>query len=401
MSPGARLFVLLRARLAGSPAVLDLADAVALALATARSPATGARWLAEAGVALAVPTSAGGPSVPDWLARVPGLPSADAPLANLVDAANRLLERATRDQLTPLVLGDPRYPLPLTHIVDPPLVLWVRGNLAVLEQPTVAIVGARAASHAAVQLAFELAADLARHSVVIASGLARGVDSAAHRGALESGRTVAVLGSGVDVVYPPEHRALADAVLTQGALVSEFVPGTPPRSHHFPLRNRILSGLSLGVVVVEAAERSGSLITARLALEQGRDVMAVPGVVTGGRNHGAHALIRDGARLVECAADVIEELGLTETHTATRTETHTETRTTTNTETNAASVGEMTSAVLASLTPGEPRPLEDLVASTGRAAPALLGALLQLELSGDVARVEGGLFLRTRRRVVT
>jgi DNA processing protein len=379
--------------------VLDLADAVALALATARSPATSARWLAEAGVALAVASSAGGPSVPDWLARVPGVSSADAPPANLSDKANRLLERAARDGVTPLVLGDPRYPTRLTHIVDPPLVLWVRGSLAVLEQPTVAIVGARAASHAAVQVAFELASDLARHGLVIASGLARGVDSAAHRGALESGRTVGVLGSGVDVVYPPEHRALAEAALTRGALVSEFVPGTPPRSHHFPLRNRILSGLSLGVVVVEAAERSGSLITARLALEQGRDVMAVPGVVTGGRNHGAHALIRDGARLVECAADVIDELGLT--HTETHTKTHAETRTETNTETYTETVAEMASAVLASLVPGEPRPLEDLVVSTGRRAPALLGALLQLELSGDVARVDGGLFLRTRRRVVT
>ena len=147
--------------------------------------------------------------------------------------------------------------------------------------------------------------------MTVVSGLARGVDSAAHRGVLDAGgRTIAVLGSGVDVVYPPEHADLADGIVRRGLLVSELPPGTTPRPKYFPLRNRLISGLSRAVVVVEASERSGSLITARLALEQGREVMAVPGNVLSGRNRGAHALLRDGARIVETADDVCEELGL-------------------------------------------------------------------------------------------
>ncbi len=139
--------------------------------------------------------------------------------------------------------------------------------------------------------------------------MARGVDSAAHRGALEGGGvTIAVFGCGVDVIYPREHRALAERICERGALVSEFKPGTPPLKGHFPQRNRIISGLSLAVVIVEAAEGSGSLITADFAMEQGRAVLAVPGNVLGGRNYGAHALLRDGAKLVECADDILEEL---------------------------------------------------------------------------------------------
>ena len=205
--------------------------------------------------------------------------------------------------------GEIRYPTTLAAIYDPPPTIWVKGDVDVLRAPAVAIVGSRRASPYALEVARRLGADLARRQVTVVSGMARGVDSAAHRGALEGGGvTVAVFGCGVDVIYPPEHRALAARISERGALVSEFEPGMPPLKHNFPRRNRIISGLSLAVVVVEAADGSGSLITADCALEQGRAVLAVPGNVLGGRNYGAHALLRDGAKLVECADDILEEL---------------------------------------------------------------------------------------------
>jgi DNA processing protein len=279
----------------------------------------------------------------------------------------------------PLRLGDPRYPRLLAAIPDPPLVLWVGGSLAGLDGPSVAIVGARAASATSLEIARRLGRDLAAAGLAVVSGLARGIDAAAHGGALEAGRTVAVLGSGVDVIYPPEHRHLAERVSAAGALVSELPPGTPPRAHHFPMRNRIISGLSLAVVVVEAAARSGSLITARCGLDQGREVMAVPGSALGGRNRGAHALIRDGARLVESAEDVLDELGL-------------------------ASIvrPEAVDAcppdpLLAAMPVGEPMELESLAGLFGVATAALLGRLAALEVSGHVARAPGGRFVRLGR----
>ncbi len=207
--------------------------------------------------------------------------------------------------------GDVRFPTALEAIHDPPETLWITGDVDALRAPSVAIVGSRAASPYALEVARRLGADLARRNVTVVSGMARGVDSAAHRGALEGGGvTIAVFGCGVDVIYPPEHRGLAARILERGALVSEFPPGTPPLRSYFPQRNRIISGLSLAVVIVEAAEGSGSLITADFALDQGRTVLAVPGNVLGGRNYGAHALLRDGAKLVECADDILEELPL-------------------------------------------------------------------------------------------
>src|SRR5262249_12251820 len=188
---------------------------------------------------------------------------------------------------------------------------WTRGCLPALNAVATAIVGSRAASPYALSVATQLAGDLAARGVVVVSGLARGVDSAAHRGALGAGGvTVAVLGSGVDVVYPREHASLAAQIDERGAVISELVPGTPPNPLFFPLRNRIISGLSRAIVVVEANEKSGSLIPARCALDQGRDVLAVPGNVLTGRNRGAHALLRDGAKIVESADDILEELGV-------------------------------------------------------------------------------------------
>jgi DNA processing protein len=255
-------------------------------------------------------------------------------------------------------------------------VLWTRGAWNALERPAVAMVGSRAASPYGLAVAERLAADLAARGIVVVSGLARGVDSAAHRGALAGGgRTVAVLGSGADVLYPPEHAALARDIESTGLIMSELVPGTPPLPLFFPMRNRIISGLARAVVVIEAGEKSGSLITARLALEQGRDVLAVPGNVLSGRNRGAHGLLRDGAKIVEGADDILEELGLPANATA--------------------GPGRQDDPVLASLTPGEPADLDAIAERTGVAPARLLPRLFELELKGLVARAGGGRFVRS------
>ncbi len=254
--------------------------------------------------------------------------------------------------------------------------LWTRGSVDVFERPCVAIVGARAASPYGLSVAERLAADLAAAGLVVVSGMARGVDSAAHRGALDaSGATVAVLGSGIDVIYPPEHAPLADAIAATGLLVSELVPGTPPLPIFFPLRNRIISGLSRAVVVIEAGERSGSLITARMALEQGRDVLAVPGNVLSGRNRGAHGLLRDGAKIVESADDILEELGMGALA--------------------PSAPSPMADPILACLVPGEPSDLDEISERTGLSATRLLARLFELELQGAVSRVGGGRFVRS------
>jgi DNA processing protein len=302
--------------------------------------------------------------------------------------ADEALKRAERSRIVPLVLGSAPYPLALESIVDPPVVLWCRGSLEWFEQPAVAIVGARAATAYGRAVAAKLGTDLATHSVTVVSGLARGVDVAAHEGALRSSRqrcTVAVLGCGVDVMYPAEHETIAQAIAERGAIVSEFPPGTPPLPQHFPRRNRIISGLSQAVVVVEAAERSGALITADYALEQGRDVLAVPGSVLTGRNRGAHALLRDGAKIVEDADDILEELGCPaglpgrERSSPTR---------------------GVRDPILHCMDPGETYELDDLVRESGLTATALLPRLLELELAGLVQR-EGAQFVRVGRVVLT
>lgn len=223
------------------------------------------------------------------------------------DAARELaaVKRAGAELLAWL---EPAYPVPLAAIEDAPPFVTVRGNAALLTQRNVAVVGARNASANGRAFAETIARDLGRAGFVVASGLARGIDAAAHKGALGTG-TVAVLAGGIDICYPPEHRALYDAVAEQGALVAELPPGTEPLARHFPRRNRIISGVSEGVVVVEAALRSGSLITARLAGEQGREVFAVPGSPLDPRCHGSNNLIRQGAALTENADDVLRGLG--------------------------------------------------------------------------------------------
>jgi len=204
-------------------------------------------------------------------------------------------------------IEEAHYPVALRFIHDPPPVLYVRGRIERADVESIAIVGSRSASPYGLESAERLAGGLAACGVTVVSGLAIGIDAAAHRGALAAGgRTIAVLGCGIDQVYPPRHRSLALEVAEAGALVSELRIGTPPEPHQFPRRNRIVAGLSLGVVVVEASDRSGSLITARQALEQGRDVLAVPGEIGLERTRGSNRLIRQGATLVESATDVLE-----------------------------------------------------------------------------------------------
>jgi DNA processing protein len=206
-----------------------------------------------------------------------------------------------------VTLGEPEYPVSLAQIDDAPPALCVRGKADLLQQPGIGIVGARNASSNGRRLAEMMARDLASEDVSVMSGLARGVDTAAHNGALAAnGATVAVMAGGVDVVYPPENDALYQRIVESGAIVSEMPPGLKPQARHFPRRNRIVSGLSLGIVVVEAAQRSGSLITARMAGEQGRDVLAVPGSPLDPRAYGANRLIREGATLVRDADDILE-----------------------------------------------------------------------------------------------
>jgi DNA processing protein len=220
-------------------------------------------------------------------------------------------ERLQALGLQVLALDDPEYPAALREIADPPPLLFVKGTLEPVDRWSVAIVGTRRATAYGRQATERLAADLAAAGVTVVSGLARGIDTYAHRAALQAGgRTIAVLGNGLDTVYPPENRALAAEIAAQGALVTEFPLGVRPDAVNFPRRNRIVAGLCVGTLVVEAGETSGALITADFALEQGRDVFAVPGSIFSQASAGCHQLIRDGARPVTCAQDVLEELNM-------------------------------------------------------------------------------------------
>ncbi|RJX17808.1 MAG: DNA-protecting protein DprA [Desulforudis sp.] len=220
-----------------------------------------------------------------------------------------LLKQAGAGYLT---WTDDRYPEPLRHIFNPPAVLYYLGEIKPEDKLAVALVGSRRATYYGRDVAQKLGRDLAAAGLTVVSGMARGIDTAAHRGALEAGgRTVAVLGSGLDVVYPRENIKLMREIAGSGAVVTEFPLGAAPEAWHFPVRNRIISGISRGVVVVEAAERSGALITAELALEQGKDVMAVPGNISSPVSRGPNRLIKQGARLVDDAEDILDEIGLT------------------------------------------------------------------------------------------
>jgi len=302
--------------------------------------------------------------------------------APLIDEARVTRRRAEEGGIGALAWNDPTFPPLLAAIPDCPPVLWYRGDLATLQAPMVAIVGSRAASSVAIDTATRLAADLAARGVTVVSGLARGVDSAAHRGALTRGRTIAVLGSGVDYIYPSEHKPLAAQIAEAGLVVSEYAPGVPPLPHHFPLRNRVISGLSLGVVVIEASEKSGSLITAGCALEQGREVMAVPGNVLSGRNRGGHALLKDGAKIVETADDIIEGLAWDRPGEP---------------EASPSAAAGSADPVLRAMVVDQPYDLDALALGSGLDMPRLLPRLVELELAGLVRRQDGGRFVRPSR----
>ncbi len=287
-------------------------------------------------------------------------------------------------------LTDPHYPYLLQQTSSPPLLLFVEGDLSVLMKPQIAMVGSRQASEEGMRSAYDFAYQLAQHGAVITSGLALGIDGRAHRGALDAkGETVAVLGSGLGNVYPKSHKHLASEVIEKGALVSEFWPWTPPKPEFFPKRNRIISGLSTGVLVIEAALKSGSLITARLALEQGRDVFALPNSIYHPYAQGSNGLIKQGAFLVESIEDIIQQI----------------------TVLSDCVLAQHSDLIQAQVSSQE-LPFSHLLANVGKEARSvdvlaeickqpvqeIMMQLLELELQGFVSAVPGG-YVRTRRNL--
>jgi DNA processing protein len=285
-----------------------------------------------------------------------------------------------------VALGDPRYPRILLDSPDPPLLLYVRGSIDLLGRPAIAIVGSRNATAQGLENARAFAAHLGGAGWVVVSGLALGIDGAAHEGALAcGGGTIAVVGTGLDVVYPVRHRALARKIAADGLLVSEFAIGTPALAENFPIRNRIIAALARGTLVVEAAVQSGSLITARLALEAGRDVFAIPGSIHSPQSRGCHALIKQGAKLVDSANDIVDELApLADVPRVA------------STAPRQAPAPAAKDPVLDALG-FDPISLDELIARTGQSAAELSARLLDFELQGRVARLPGQRFQRVER----
>jgi len=319
----------------------------------------------------------------------PGAEDGSGAPAGLVAALRARARRADADAgaagLALIAFGDPAYPDLLSQIPDPPPAFWVAGSLPP-HTARVAIVGSRTATPHGLEMAFRLGEGLTRAGICVVSGLARGVDGAAHRGALRGGGpTIAVLGCGADVSYPREHAALAAEIASQGAVLSEFAPGTPPRGWHFPRRNRLISGLCAGVVVVEASDHSGSLITARCALAQGRDVLAVPSGVLSGRNRGAHGLLKDGAAIVEGVEDILQALEYTapECGASENMTKHT-----------------APEAWVRAMVEAEPYDLEALCSLSGLEPVRLLARLSRLELAGWIRRNQGGRFVKAAGNVL-
>jgi DNA processing protein len=277
-------------------------------------------------------------------------------------------------------LGDPHYPSVLLETADPPLMLYAQGDTTLLQTPSVAVVGSRKPTPQGTESARAFSAELSQAGLTVISGMALGVDGAAHRGGLSGrGRTVAVVGTGLDRVYPRRHLELARELATHALIVSEYSLGTPPLAQNFPQRNRIIAGLAKGTLVVEAALQSGSLITARLAAEAGRDVFAIPGSIHSPQSRGCHALIKQGAKLVESTQDILEEMNWArQSPPATQT---------------LGTSDEVSDPLLDALGFG-PVTLDALVARTGWPASELNVRLLDLELAGQVARLPGQLFQR-------
>lgn len=297
------------------------------------------------------------------------------------------------------------YPKVLREIHDPPPALYIKGSLPA-EETAVAVVGSRHASRYGLQMAEQLSYELAVRGVTIVSGLARGIDGAAHRGALRAGgRTIAVLGSGLSIVYPPEHEALAEQIVEQGALVSEYPMTMQPLAQNFPPRNRIISGLSLGVVVVEAAARSGALITAGCALEQGREVFAIPGQITTSTSQGTHHLLKEGARLVTAVEDILEELRLTPPVRLRSGRRPEQGRGAPQPVAGAAPSAAMGKApplaeeeqrIIACVSQNEPRYIDTIAEASGMEMSEVSSALSQLELRHAVRQLPGKRFIRRK-----
>ena len=286
-----------------------------------------------------------------------------------------------------ITLGDEDYPEMLSEIPGPPRLLYVNGDIETLHQPALAIIGSRNPTEGGIRNAREFARHLAGQGFTIVSGMAQGIDAAAHQGALDAGgKTIAFLGTGIDRVYPSGNRDLAHAIAENGALVSEFPLGAPPERWHFPARNRLISGLSLGTLVVEAARRSGSLITARLAGEQGREIFALPGSIHNPLSRGCHALIRQGAKLVETAGDIITELGPLVGHML-------EATTDKGPSEAPMELGE-DYAELRKFLSYDPVTIDELETQSGLTIDQLSSMLLILELHGEVESLSGGRYVK-------
>ncbi len=300
-------------------------------------------------------------------------------LPALITATQQWLHASTPEAPRHIIaLGDARYPSRLLEAADPPLLLYTQGQTEWLQAPSIAIVGSRNPTPQGIENARQFASHLSQAGLTVVSGLALGIDGAAHEGALpQAGRTIAVVGTGLDRVYPKNHLKLAHRIANLGLIVSEYPIGTPPMPHHFPQRNRIIAGLSMGLVVVEAALQSGSLISARLALESNRDVFAIPGSIHSPQARGCHALIKQGAKLVDAAQDILEELHWSASATP-----------------STPDPKPITSDSLLTALAFDPVNLDALQERTGWTAAQLNTRLLELELQGDVARLPGQLFQR-------
>jgi DNA processing protein len=286
--------------------------------------------------------------------------------------------------------SEPEFPQPLLQIFDPPVLLYVRGDPQILNAPSLAVVGTRRPTLYGTQMADRLARELAARGIVIVSGLARGIDAIAHQGAVAvQGQAIGVLGTGIDVCYPKENKKLYERVLERGAILSEFPLATHPAPENFPIRNRIVAGMPLGAIIVEGAQYSGSLITARLAMEFGREVFGVPGNVTQAVSFAPNLLIKQGAKLVTCGEDVIEELP-TPVRAALLKPEQPESQ-----QRNllvAASLTGSGQKIYATLSSDEPKPIDDIVENTGLNSSDVLATLFELEMQGFVRQLPGKLF---------
>ena len=303
----------------------------------------------------------------------------------------RMLEEIGGEVIT---LIDNRYPRLLRETFDPPIVLYATGDVTrALAQPAIAVVGSRHCSTYGRNVAEMLARELAERGITIVSGLARGIDSAAHQGALDGrGLTVAVMGTGLDSIYPKENKKLAARIVESGALLTEFTLQSPPLPQHFPFRNRVISGIALGVLVVEGAERSGSLITARMAMEQGRDVFAVPGNITSAKSFGPNTLIKDGAKLVQTWRDVVEELPF-EIKAAILSSERPE-GSSAQLKFDEVALSDAERAVLLILQDDAATPIDELIAKASLARGDLMSALLTLEMAGRIKQLPGKSFVK-------